>query len=58
MLRGELMGSKVYLSCLEVLKEQAYYSFRFRGFKDKSTPCQMYLQGENTIQATRKVLRG
>ena len=52
------MGSKVYLSCLGVLKEQAYCSFQFRGFKDKSTPCQMYLQGENTKEATGKVLRG
>ena len=52
------MGSKVYLSCIGVLKEQAYCSFRFRGFKDKSTPCQMYLQGEKTKETTRKVLRG
>ena len=52
------MGSKVYLSCLGVLKEQAYCSFQFRGFKDKSTLCHMYLQGENTKEATGKVLRG
>ena len=31
---------------------------RNRFLKDKSTPCQMYLQGEKTKETTRKVLRG
>ena len=37
MLRGEYVRSKVYTSCLRVLRKLAVCTFWFRGFKDKKT---------------------
>ena len=39
LLRGEHIRSKVYASCVPVLKKSATCSFRFRGFKRQKTVC-------------------
>ena len=46
MLRYEHARSKTCVSCLELLKELANLTLRFRGFKDKNTLWQLYLKSE------------
>ena len=47
MLGGEHRRSKVYASCLEVLRKLGTYSFCFRGFKVKNT-LRRCIQGSKT----------
>ena len=47
MLGGEYRRSKVYASCLEVLRKLATCTFCFRGFKVKNTLCRC-IQGSKT----------
>ena len=46
MLRYEHARSKACVSCLELLKELANLTLRFRRFKDKNTLWQLYLKSE------------
>ena len=52
MLGGEHRRSKVYASCLDVLRKLPTCSFCFRGYKDKNTLCRCIqgLKRRNNLQ--------
>ena len=53
MLGGEHRRSKVYASCLDVLRKLPTCSFCFRGYKDKNTLCRC-IQGSKTRNNLQK----